>query len=508
MITQQSFSYAHKFERYSFYQLIDKEESFNLIKKKLAEFLKTWREDRQNLEGGLHGTHGGITGNHMGLIRVLLRILPCTMEDLRGNRPNKFKALVAAGKFIVITKRPSLCTKLLEAEGISVGNKTITNLIKRLKEADVVLNCKARVLDGIEIELNPELISLFITAEELQAEELEAALGEQAPEQGSEHINNESGVEGTTPGDRQVGTQGVHDAGENWELFRDKMQDFVKNENSGLAESPGPKNSFFPPYIKLNKELIKDQERDAVSVDTDNPLSNKKVIKNGPTKSSLERRGPEFLLLRQLINSLFKDFRFDEAVVRKCLDLIRTNLRAAKGVVQDWRSSSIREVQKTETFKKIKNKAKFLEKFRNKHLPDTNRAAFELVSAAIQIQKEYIEKKNYNFFMHPVKYLAQKFEIPMSYAKDQMIKNFLHPVDNMNIHAQAVARAEVWRAVSNMSLVALREKTSATKLIDLYSIEYNRIRKLLSEPEFGELSIEEKESYLTQLKDQLNNLFQ
>ena len=457
--SQQLLAFADKFQKYTFYQLIDKQESFKLINKELISFHKKWRDETG-------ATHGGIQGHHRELIWALLKILPASMENIRNKHPRKFRNLLSEGRFVIQTTKSTLLQKMAD-KNISVGERTVFNLIDRLIEAGVIIRKKAMRMVGTEIELNPKLIVLYLTQEETN-------LLEQA-----EAENNSIEAE-LAPSDSQDGAEAL------------------------AAGDPPLKCSFFPIYINPKGDTEQKEKKEVGAVfetSSNRDKISKKEVRSGAGATD---RTPEMCLLMQLVASVFNNRPMSDETRRAALDLLKTHLEAARGVVEDWRAGIIAKVKKTAAYQNSKNKERFLLNFQKK-LPNADNRAFEIVSSAIQIQSEYLERKQYKLYMNPVKYLSNKFFVPMKYAVELVQKQMQHPIDNTVYHAHLIVQAEVFRAV--LGVTHIFQQSGPRVALEYYAHHYGRIVGLLESETCKDLTPANAETYLKRLKNQLQHLF-
>jgi len=485
--TQTILSFADKFYKYTFLQLIDKQESFNLIKKKLISFHNHWREETGS-------THGGITANHRELVWALLKILPVSMEHFRANNPRRFRNLLRDGRYLLKTTRESIA-KVMADEAITVSVRTVSNLISRLMKAGIIIHKKPIREVGIELELNPELIALWMTSEELdmreQAEELAVQVTDLSEEESKALVIAQLGAEE----DMSTGGELAPIEGE--------IQALVNAQNDDAEGIPPPNNSFLQPYTNQNTELFKKKEKEvkAVLAIANDKIMSKQKIRNGDSANQVT---VEMLLVAQLLAAVFNGRELSDSDHRAACDLIGTHLESARGMVRDWRGICIRRVKSSKAYEKAQNKEKFLLNFQKK-LPDVDRRAFELISMAINIQSDYLERKGYNLYMNTCKYLANNFYKALGYAKDLMMKQFEHPINNTVFHAHVLVRSELLRAVSNVSMIF--QKEGGNRAVEVYGREFDKLVQLMNSDECRDLTAEHHETYLNRLKNQLQHLF-
>ena len=439
-----------KFQNHSFHHLLDKAGSFERMKKALVKYHRDWRAKRKV-------NHGGITSAHREMVWALLKILPATMEHFKLKRPKRFAALVKAGKYVIRTTRPSIA-KVMAEEALSVGDRTISNLLNRLIDAGIIMYKKS-FRGGIELEMNSELIELYKTQEELAEEPTE---GEMAPSDSP-------------------------------------------SENPEKTENQTPKTLFginLQPYTINKKDTNKKNNNRKSGVEqVQHPANSKRGRQSGACR--IAKLSDEDLLLDQFLKTCYAGgYRLSEENRRAALQAIGEHLRAAEDSVRDWRGQCIRKVQETDKFKRSKNQEKFLSYFR-KNLPDIKKRGFEMVAAAIQIQAEYIQKIGYDFKMNPLKYFNSRFFKPMEYAKTQMLQNFNSPVENTVYLSHIKARTALWRAVGAVSQAYKKEGPRWS--LEVYANQCTRLKNLLAQDEL--LTQDQKFAYFNRLKNQLKHLF-
>lgn len=486
--TQAVLSFADKFYKYTFLQLIDKQESFNLIKKKLISFHNDWREETG-------ATHGGITANHREMVWALLKILPMSMEHFRANNPRRFRNLLRDGRYLLKTTRESIA-KVMADEAITVSVRTVSNLISRLMKAGIIIYKKPIREVGIELELNPELIALWATSEELdmmdQAEELAAKVSDLSEEESKALVIAQLGEEEDMSTDGELAP------------IDGEIQALVSAQNDDAEGITPPNNSFLQPYTNQNTETIEKKEKEGnavLAIANDKIMMSKQKMRNGDSANQVT---VEMLLVAQLLAAVFNDRELSDSDHRAACDLIGTHLESARGMVRDWRGICIRRVKSSKAYENAQNKEKFLLNFQKK-LPDVDRRAFELISMAINIQSDYLKRVDYKLYMNTCKYLANNFYKALSYAKDLMMKQFEHPINNTVFHAHVLVRSELLRAVSNVSMIY--QKEGGNRAVEVYGREFDKLVQLMNSDECRDLTAEHHETYLNRLKNQLQHLF-
>ena len=230
------------------------------------------------------------------------------------------------------------------------------------------------------------------------------------------------------------------------------------------------------------------------------PMSKQKM-RNGDSANPVTN---EMLLVAQLLAAVFNDRQLSDADHRAACDLIGTHLESARGMVRDWRGICIRRVKSSKAYENAQNKEKFLLNFQKK-LPDVDRRAFELISMAINIQSDYLKQVGYKLYMNTCKYLANNFYKALSYAKDLMMKQFEHPINNAVFHAHVLVRSELLRAVSNVSMIY--QKEGGNRAVEVYGREFDKLVQLMNSDECRDLTAAHHETYLNRLKNQLQHLF-
>jgi len=498
--TQTTIFNAVKVQRYNFFELIDKKSSFLSIQQKLSSFCKEWRKKHRR---------GGITANHRELIWALLKILPASMEWQRENQPRRFGHALKFGRFKIVTNRPTIAKKMLDCKQFATqfdlpSDRTITNLLNRLVDAGVLLykrteaakyNPKAK---SLLIEFNPDLIQLYSISEEIEAEEIEAG-------EGNSDCNPTIATGGEVASDSQ---QQSLEFVEGWILAAQKIAEqerLTKSHNQQQQGNRGSKNLQLGKSLQhyttnLNSTLKEKEKR------KDKALTNVNNFLSVTEKQSRQNKNnsPIYLLYSQFLNQLYKKNSLPIEQEQSCLEMLNQFFEAAKGFVQDWRGYCIRKVQQSSKYQQAKNKERFLLNFQ-KRLPNIERKAFEVVSNAINIQAEYIARKGYDFYMNPVNYLAKKFFKPLEYSKEQTKLSWQHPLNNTFLVVQSRINTELWRAVSNVSLVY--QKEGSQRALATYAAEYKKLNNLINSPDCMELTANKRQIYLQRLQQQLHHLF-
>jgi hypothetical protein len=470
---------AHKFSRYTFLELLDKQESFKNAQKKLISYHQAWREETK-------ATHGGITAHHRELVWALLKILPVAMEYYRENHPRRFKNFIRDGRYMLTTTRKTLLKKMAD-EAISVGSRTIYNLLDRLEAAGIIVSRRVIQKVGIEIELNPQIISLYMTKEEAMA--------------ATESPNFDLEI-GNIQTDAEIGEEQDIQAGGEPAPLDEQINSPQNIQEEALSDDTPQISRLLPPYINQNTENLKEnkEEMGKVLAIANGDSMFKQEIRSGGSATEITT---EMLLVAQLLASVFNNSRLSESDHRSACELIGTHLEAARGIVTDWRGALIRQVKESKAYQNAKQKDRFLLNFQKK-LPDVDRRAFEIVSMAINIQSDYLKRIGYNLYMHPCKYLATGFYKSMAYSRDEMMKQFEHPINNAAYHAHCLVRSELLRAVSNVSLVYKKE--GAARALEAYSNHYGKLVALMNSEECKTFTGAHRETYLNRLQNQLKHL--
>ncbi len=490
---------AIKLQKYTFFELIDKKGSFILCQNLLSAYQKEWRKEHKS---------GGITANHRQLIWALLKILPTSMEWMREKQPRRFGHAVKYGRFKIKTNRITLAKKMMDLNTFSgqfdlLSVRTITNLLNRLVEAKV-LTYKRTEKDtdrperlAMLIEFNPQVIKLFTTIEEATA--IEAAhASTDGPQAMEEEPMEEEPTMGATVEEGAAWIQKAQKiAEEEGRLAKAEKADHQSDGGQVLKHKGKTLRHYTNTLDRTNK---KNKKRVAAFSEENHQNHVKKLRQSRQSKNT----GPIYAIYSQFLWALYQKNHLPNEKEKAVLKLLEQNMERAANFVRQWRAHSLEKVKTNPRYMGAKDKTKFLANF-GRLLPDVEKRAFEIVAHAIQIQKEWIKRNDYNFFVDPVKYLSTHFGQYMEWAMDQIRKSWQNPIKNSLVCAHNDIKNKIGHAVWAVNFT--HQKWGRAKAVETYQRHHKELFKLLHKYAMEGMVDNMATKYMARFKDQLAHIF-
>lgn len=467
----------HKFDQYSIYELLDKRASAAKAKKLMNDFCKRWRAARG-------AKSGGITANTVQLLWALLKILPASMEKMRTKQPELFQECMELGEFCLFTNKTILARKMLEEDGNTFTNieackKTIYNQLERLQDEDLnIITHKVRYNKKGEpnqkgsgqflLYINPEILVFYPTKEEVFAVAAEAKTDNNSPTQ-SEEIKN---VLPTNYNNTEL------------KKILDKRLANVDKVSTSVDDS---KLSNFEMQSAANK-------------------FNPQTSANFGGAKMEKKRSLSGILWLQAYENLYKGEVFTSETVKLSQDLLENHLEGLQKYVQDIRTTLMQQWIQSSQFQALPKNEKIrlnAQKWMHRRLPNVERKAFELLSRAIQIQKENIAKKGYKIYSPKVYFsMDYGFHKAIYYAKKEYKNLLRYNAKDKNLVTHNRIKTDLYSYSSGIAFILQRE--GYQRALAAYENHFEQFKKtLIAAP----LQPEQRSLYLNRFKDQIRHLF-
>ncbi len=369
----------------SLYNQIDKFSTAKVAKEKMSEFKTSWLEKHKS---------GGITSSTLDVFYAFLDCIAPTMEDVRKKQPQVFQESCSTGNFFAFVHLNTLATKVNSLQDESLASmrlkrKTIHNQIKRLMQAGIITDKKNYRSTGkhnpIPDELDPKgrgKIQLYI----------------------------------------------------NKDILKFKA---IPSPSLPLPEQSLPlygKTIVLPILKSKELKLIIDNAptvdnavsaiADDVSFDIRGKEQGRKIA---PTMQDFEAKNKKDFLAWQQLNlcrsELFAMREMNATLEQKTIEIIKQRITLIEKEVQCYKSQKIKTFCEREKYKNSKYQVSMLNKYCEK-LPNTERAAVEIFSHAVQKQAK--NAKNNGYFHRigcpPDFLLSENFTKAINYSMSDWIK--------------------------------------------------------------------------------------
>lgn len=355
----------------SFYDLIDKEETFAEGKHLMHQFKKNWK-----------AANGGITSTTFDVFFAIVRSIAPTMEDIKKHQEGLFEECRIHNEYFCFTTLPSIAkimNNLHNYSELQVCNKTVYNQIQRLMDIGIItkkvnFKCsgKRNPYPGEEDPRGRGKIQLWISPNVLKFKKFDSS--ESSIFLGS----NKNFLQ-------QYEQSSLQDISKEQKLIDNTLEP-VEKAASAIAESnlsdisgkeQGSKESP-PPFPNISQKNF--TEKDFV----------------------LEQ------IWRLAQYNLWDGYNFNFQTVATSKQIISKMLDTAQDEVSEYRKKRIIEFKQNPSYQVSSNQDKLLKKFAST-LPLPEQAAIEIVSHAILKQRKYSEKHgSLDQIFYPVDYFTSK----------------------------------------------------------------------------------------------------
>lgn len=378
----------------SFFDLINNKETVKIASKKLDLFQEQWKKQKGH-------NRGGIVSSTYDVLHALLACIAPTMDDIRKNQPELFVESVQEEQIFAFVYRSTLVSKINQGRKFKSAQltvETIANQIKRLIEAGVIIEkknyklrratkgkLKGKLINPLPSDLSPKgkgKIQLFFNPEVLvfkpKFERLKAYLKNTFQQyRASSLYFNKSTIRTIIDSACNV----------------DK-----KKKASAIAEGESIK-------IKNKEQGRKLEEKSKIP----------------PRQFDKKEDFCTFQLYELCRSRLFNNRHFTQTIEKAAFQAIDQRINQAIEAVRAYKAEKIRTYKARETYQKSTKKDWMLARYREQ-LPDTYRAALEIVSFAIQKQEKnainrgYIKKIQRNSNDPVQLFNSSNFEYALNYS--------------------------------------------------------------------------------------------
>jgi hypothetical protein len=433
MIQATSLRYK-KFQSTNFYHLINTAQSIQRCKDLMEQFQQQYNSNkpkklhRRVISSSLHDT-----------VWAILRILPATMEDMKVNQPKVYQEAVETGKFFVFTNSVGLSNKMNDLHNnkeLALCPRQIRNIIKRLMEIGIITEKvnynRIPLSEGnplpsdknpngrgqYQLFINPEVLEFGYSLEELQQNLQDA-------------------------GEAQTDTQN-QDLKESFPLdcsAIDFNTELILNEypNGGVDSNVSPNGAA---TLSDQKTTTGQGLQDSTEKSKN---KSRNFLKFSPTLDNLDYFAQ--VLWKQAKESLYGGYEHNAYMQQQAIETLKAQLKNCAAWMQVYRSEHIERYCASATYNSY-NPKKQVGKLRAfaSHLPQVERGAVELISRAIQKQKDHCIKKQYEAAAPHYYFAAKGFEKALFYAQTDFRK--LHKTYYLN-NAKLTTKAEILGTINN-----------------------------------------------------------
>lgn len=498
---------TNKFEHYSIYELLDKRASAAKAKKLMNDFCGRWRAERG-------AKNGGITANTVQLLWALLKILPVSMEAIRTEQPELFAECMELGEFCLFTNKTILARKMLEEDGntfatMEACKKTIYNQLERLQDSDLnIITYKMRYNVKGEpsqtgngqflLYINPEILVFYPTKEEVLAVHAEAKTDQNAPTPPQEiknvlHSNYINSELLKTLDNRPSNVDKVSTSVDDSKLSNFEVRSTTGKSDFGTVASGQAPNLWNVQGILDNYSPEKSDQA-------------AKNLKNHARKINRDKIELAGVLWSQAYENLYKGELFTSEMVALSQDLLENHLEGVQKYVQDIRTALMQEWIQSHHYQNLPNDEKIrlkARKWKHRRLPNVERKAFEIVSRAIQIQKENIAKKGYKIYSPKVYFsMDYGFHKAIFFAKKEYKNLLRYNAKDEQLVTHNRMKSDLYSYSSGIAFILQRDGYASAK--KAYEKHFYAFRDTLNA---APLNNEQRKIYINRFKDQIKHLF-
>lgn len=355
----------------SFYDLIDKEKTYESGKDLMEIFQKNWRSKTKT---------GGINSTTFDLFFAIIRSIAPTMEDIKRKQQGLFEQCREHGEFFCFTTLQSLANimnNLHNHKVLQVCRKTIHNHIQKLIEVGIITkkvnfqnSGKRNPYPAEEDPKGRGKFQLWITPKVLKFN--------------------------------------TYNEGAPTSFFAPYMKDLPQYEQSSLQINGKELKS-----IDNTAQMVEKVASAIAEINSSNIESKEQGSKSAPP--SFPNFSPENLTKKDFVlqqlwalaqYNLWGNYNFNFQTITDSKILISELLKFAEDYAVKYRKERIEAFKQNPAFFISKNQDKLLNRFTST-IPKPDQAAVEIVAHAILKQKKYSEKKgNLEQLYYPVNYFT------------------------------------------------------------------------------------------------------
>ncbi len=375
------------YTKVNYYDIIDKKETLFNIKKALSSHKSKWLKKHKS---------GGVTNTTFDVAHALLCCIAPTMEDIKKHQPQTLANFCPNGRLFMFGTRKSIAACIADRREDYMKNcrpsdRTVYNHIKTLLDAGIIAEKKNyRVTDRKNIN-NPlpsdfcpsgrGKFQLIFDSKILVFREKFKALFAPA-------------------------------TGDSWKRLPLNTTSCIINKKELKTNIDNAQDSSDEVFASANN--VSDCSRSRTFV---NKEERGRILVQKAKDSARQNGSKEDYFLQQLFelcrSEIYNDAKFSTAEIEAAKIALKGRLIAAEGEITAYKSQKIKSYTASAHYQELKNQPLGLRKYREK-LPNTQSAAFEVLTHAIIKQKKNAQKNNY---LHKIGKPSALISGPVNFTK-------------------------------------------------------------------------------------------